>query len=86
MNRQLNAAVNVALQSDCLDRIRGSGVAVRFIHGAGDPRPAGSVADLAAAIGPPAPEVIPEAGHDPWLEQPELFAAAVQRALIADAG
>ena len=86
MNSQLNAAVKVALQSDWLDRIRGSGVATRFIHGAGDPRPAGSVADLAAALGAPAPEVITEAGHNPWLEQPGLFAEALYRALTAGAG
>ena len=86
MNSQLNAAVKVALQSDWLDRIRGSGVATRFIHGAGDPRPAGSVADLAAALGAPAPEVITEAGHNPWLEQPRSLPRRFTGALRADAG
>ena len=86
MNAELNAAVKTARQSDWLERVRGSGVPVRFIHGAGDPRPADNVADLAVALGAPAPEVIPGAGHHPWLEQPTLFAAALQRALTAGAG
>lgn len=48
-----------------------------LIHGARDPRPASAAEHLACALPECHLEVIPGAGHWPWLEQPE----AVGRAL-----
>ncbi|TDD28204.1 alpha/beta hydrolase [Kribbella turkmenica] len=44
---------------------------VTYIHGAGDPRPASAVRELAAHTPHHTFQVIPDAGHSPWLEQPE---------------
>lgn len=45
---------------------------VTFVHGAGDPRPAWAVRDLADHVPNHTFHLIPDAGHSPWLEQPEL--------------
>lgn len=45
---------------------------VTFVHGAGDPRPAWAVRDLADHVPNQTFHLIPGAGHSPWLEQPEL--------------
>jgi proline iminopeptidase len=47
------------------------------LHGAGDPRPAWSAAEVATALPDADLVVIPAAGHNPWREQP----AATRRAL-----
>ncbi|MFC6155368.1 alpha/beta fold hydrolase [Kribbella jiaozuonensis] len=56
---------------------------VTFIHGEGDPRPASAVRALA---GDHAFELIPAAGHSPWLEQPELFRGLLRRIVSGEEG
>ena len=45
---------------------------VTYVHGEGDPRPASAVRELAAHTPNHTFHLVPEAGHSPWLEQPEL--------------
>ncbi len=52
-----------------------------LLHGEHDPLPA-DASRLTASLVPGATfEIIPDAGHFPWLEQPDRFHAAVARAL-----
>jgi proline iminopeptidase len=48
------------------------------LHGAGDPRPAWSAAEVAAALPDADLVVIPAAGHNPWREQPDATGRAVR--------
>jgi pimeloyl-ACP methyl ester carboxylesterase len=49
-----------------------------FLHGAADPRPAHFVRTLAGSLAHGRFELIPRAGHCPWIEQPELVRAALR--------
>ncbi|MFF0344537.1 alpha/beta fold hydrolase [Kribbella sp. NPDC004875] len=85
----INFAVNRALTSEVAtwsdDEIAARATAitapVTFVHGAGDPRPAAAVRDLAAHTPNHTFELIPEAGHDPWLEQPDLVREVLRAAV-----
>ena len=54
-----------------------------FLHGEGDPIPASAAVESAALIGGGRVQLIPEAGHFPWLERPGVVRAAVE-ALLRD--
>ncbi|GAA3149334.1 alpha/beta hydrolase [Kribbella aluminosa] len=54
---------------------------VTFVHGAGDPRPAWAVRDLADHVPNHTFHLIPAAGHSPWLEQPDLVREVLRSAL-----
>ncbi|HEY3612629.1 MAG TPA: alpha/beta hydrolase [Gaiellales bacterium] len=63
-------------------RLAGVTVPTRFLHGAGGPMPVTASSDTAAAIGAAAElEVLADAGHFPWLEQPGCVASALLRLL-----
>lgn len=71
----INHQANRALVSfDDMDQITWA-TAVRcpitFIHGMADPRPVGPVVALAAHARAPRKRVVSDAGHLPWVEQPE---------------
>ena len=71
----INLQVNRALMDfDDMDQITWA-TAVRcpitFVHGSSDPRPVGPVVALAAHARAPRKRVVTEAGHLPWIEQPE---------------
>lgn len=71
----INHQVNRALMSfDDMDQITWA-TAVRcpitLIHGMADPRPVGPVVALAAHASAPRKRVVSDAGHLPWVEQPE---------------
>lgn len=71
----INQQANRALMSfDDMDQITWT-TAVRcpitFVHGVADPRPVGPVVSLAAHARAPRKRVVSEAGHLPWVEQPE---------------
>lgn len=71
----IDQQVNRALMTfDDMDQITWA-TAVRcpitFVHGSSDPRPVGPVVALAAHARAPRKRVVTEAGHLPWLEQPE---------------
>ena len=51
-----------------------------LIGGAGDPRPASALERLGRLIGRPT-VIIPGAGHEPWLEAPELVRRELRTAL-----
>ncbi|RZU16024.1 proline iminopeptidase [Kribbella rubisoli] len=59
---------------------------VTFIHGDGDPRPVSTVQDLAAHVPHHTFELIPSAGHSPWLEQPDLFRSVLRRVVSGEEG
>ncbi|MEV6488935.1 alpha/beta hydrolase [Actinoplanes sp. NPDC051633] len=50
-----------------------------FVHGAADPRPSAAVAELAAAIPTAELHILEGAGHQPWREHPERFAALLRK-------
>lgn len=55
-----------------------------LIHGADDPLPATASRATAALVPQATLDVIPDAGHLPWLEQPGAFRAAVDRIFSSD--
>ncbi|TCC28687.1 alpha/beta fold hydrolase [Kribbella sindirgiensis] len=72
-NRALAADMNSWTATEVTSRAASIQAPVTFIHGAGDPRPAFAVRDLAAHTPNHTFHLIPGAGHSPWREQPELF-------------
>jgi proline iminopeptidase len=80
----MNAELNAAKKSDPLeshvDELRGllpPGAVI--IGGAGDSRPADALRRLGARLNCEV-IIIPDSGHEPWLEAPDLFAAALRAA------
>lgn len=63
----------------------GLSLPTRFVHGADDPMPLAATERTAALLEDARVETIPDAGHFPWLEQPDVFRAAVERVLADDA-
>jgi pimeloyl-ACP methyl ester carboxylesterase len=61
----------------------GLSLPARFVHGVDDPMPVAFTERTAALLEDARVETIPDAGHFPWLEQPEAFRATVER-LLAD--
>lgn len=90
----INFAANNALTADMRSRPDSylSGLAaglecpVTFIHGAGDPRPVSAVRDLAAQVPHHTFELIPAAGHSPWLEEPALVRRVLRRVVSGEEG
>lgn len=83
MNAQLNAATKTDPLESHVDELREHlppGAVI--IGGAGDTRPADALRRLGARLGCEV-IIVPDAGHDPWLEAPgqfgAVFRAAVQR-------
>ena len=81
MNTQLNAdkrRVSLELQVERLQALVPA--ATTIIGGEDDPRPASFLRDLADRFGCDV-TIIPDAGHEPWLEQPTAFRAALRSAV-----
>ena len=76
----INFAANRALTAEVNgwpdDFVAGLAAAMRapvtFVHGAGDPRPVSTVRELATHTPRHTFHLVPDAGHAPWREQPEL--------------
>lgn len=82
MNTQLNSAKKVDPLEAHVDDLREHmppGGAV-IIGGAGDTRPADALRRLGTQLGCEV-IIIPGAGHDPWLEAPDQFGAALRAAV-----
>ena len=81
MDAQLNADKRVAPLESHIERLRtllpSSAV---IIGGAGDPRPAPFLRTLGKRLGCNV-TIIPDAGHEPWLEKPAEFATAFRAAI-----
>ena len=81
MNAQLNVDKRVAPLESQIEQLRtllpSSTV---IIGGAGDPRPASFLRPLGKRLGCDV-TVIPDAGHEPWLEKPAEFATAFRAAI-----
>ncbi len=83
MNTQLNAAKGADPLESHVDELREqlpSGAVI--IGGAGDSRPAAALRRLGARVDCEV-IIIPDAGHDPWLEAPDQFGAALRAALAS---
>jgi len=81
MNTQLNAAKKADPLESHVDELREHlppGAVI--IGGAGDTRPADALRRLGARLSCEV-IIIPDAGHDPWLEAPDQFGAALRAAV-----
>ena len=79
MNRDLGADNRADPLDDHLDQLRACLPAqVEIIGGSGDPRPLSALASLGERLGVPL-TAVDEAGHEPWLEQPQAVRAIVRR-------
>lgn len=76
MNRQLNAAKKADPLESHVDELREHlPPSAVIIGGAGDSRPADALLNLGVRLNCEV-IIIPDAGHHPWLEEPDHFAAA----------
>jgi pimeloyl-ACP methyl ester carboxylesterase len=81
MNRQLNADKKVDALESRVDDLRAALPArTVIIGGAGDSRPADFLRRLGTRLGCQV-VIIPDAGHEPWLEAPDEFRAAFRAAV-----
>lgn len=81
MNAQLNAAKKVDPLESHVDELREHlPPDAVIIGGAGDSRPAAALLRLGERIGCEV-IIIADAGHDPWLETPDQFSAALRAAV-----
>lgn len=80
-NRALAADMNSWTTAEVTARAASIQAPVTFIHGDGDPRPSWAVRDLADHVPNHTFHLIPDAGHSPWLEQPDLVREALRSAL-----
>jgi proline iminopeptidase len=81
MNSQLNADKKVDPLESHVDDLRAARPErTVIIGGEGDTRPADALRRLGSQLGCPV-VLIPDAGHDPWLEKPDEFRAAFRAAV-----
>jgi pimeloyl-ACP methyl ester carboxylesterase len=81
MNRQLNAAKRTDPIESRVDELRERlPPGAVLIGGAGDSRPAAALRRLGARLGCEV-IIVPDAGHNPWLEAPDLFGVALRSAM-----
>ncbi|MFV2114611.1 alpha/beta fold hydrolase [Micromonospora sp. LOL_025] len=81
MNRQLNAEKKTDPLESRVDELRENLPAgAMIIGGAGDSRPAGALRRLGTRLDCEV-VIVPNAGHYPWLEAPDLFTAAFRAAV-----
>jgi proline iminopeptidase len=78
-NRALGAEVRADDEEAVLARCRRLDVPALLLHGADDPRPAWALDDLAAALPDVRVEIVPGAGHRPWVEAPDAVGGALVR-------
>lgn len=83
---QINHAANQALTFDDMDQISWAThvrCPITFIHGSADPRPVGPVVALAAHTRAPRKRIVPEAGHLPWVEQPQRMQELLAEVVVS---
>lgn len=83
MNTQISVDRRTAPLEDRIDDLAAAiPTATVLIGGAGDPRPAAALERLGRQLDRPV-VIIPDAGHEPWLEQPHLFREALHSAVTS---
>jgi proline iminopeptidase len=80
-NRSLVAETDTWPDSAVLAAAGGLRMPCWFVHGGSDPRASGPVATLAAAVPNARFDIVPDAGHQPWRERPEVIADLIRRLL-----
>ncbi|TCC45180.1 alpha/beta hydrolase [Kribbella capetownensis] len=80
-NRELGQDVSRWPEGYLAGLAAGLSAPVTFVHGAGDPRSVVNVRDLASHTPRHTFHLIPDAGHSPWLERPELFREVLREAV-----
>ncbi|WP_165555867.1 alpha/beta fold hydrolase [Kribbella pittospori] len=80
-NRALTTEVNAWPDDFVAGLATGIRAPVTFVHGAGDPRPVSTVRELATHLPRQTFHLVPDAGHSPWREQPELFREVLREAV-----
>lgn len=80
-NAALNAAVETWDETTLLARCRKLTVPALVIHGEDDPRPIWAVESMVDALPTVELCVLADAGHLPWIEEPEKFREVVRRFL-----
>jgi len=86
MNHEVNRLLGEDLRRHMADpalaeRVATLAVPVLMVHGAADPRPLWALRHLAERLPDARLDVLPEAGHLPWLDQPERFGSTLRRFL-----
>lgn len=82
MNNQISTDRHAVPLEDLLDELAAAvPAATILIGGAGDPRPASAIEQLGRRLERPT-VVIPGAGHEPWLEEPDLFRREFRSAVL----
>jgi proline iminopeptidase len=83
VNQTLNAEMRGLSEADLIERCRTlpASVPVLIVDGAFDPRPRWAVDSLAAALPNVRRLTLPSAGHLPWLDSPDQFAAGIREFL-----
>lgn len=86
MNYEVNRLLGEDLRRQMVDQALSAQLAVLhvptlLVHGASDPRPVWALRCLADLLPDAHLEVLPEAGHFPWLDQPDLFLPMLRRFL-----
>ena len=80
------ASVRAHFEAGTLERgLPGLDIRALFLHGVGDPLPSSASVETAALIHSARVQLIDEAAHFPWLEQPGIVRAAVE-AMLGDGG
>ncbi|MET0694294.1 MAG: putative glycolipid-binding domain-containing protein [Propionibacteriaceae bacterium] len=83
MNRQLSRDRKAAPLEECLDELaQVVPPATVLMGGAGDPRPAAALVQLGHRL-QRRTVIIPKAGHEPWLEDPDRFRDEIRRAVVS---
>jgi proline iminopeptidase len=81
-NREINRETKAWVEADLVEQCTALHAPTLLVHGARDPRPAWGVDTLAAALPNASLEVLPEVGHFPWLEAPDVT-SRVLRSFLA---
>ncbi len=82
MNNQIGSERRANPLEERLDELAAAVPAsTMVIGGAGDPRPSGALEQLGKRLNRPT-VIIPEAGHEPWLEAPDLFKREFREAVL----
>lgn len=84
-NQAISAEVKAGSEDELRNACRDLAVPTLILDGQNDPRPRSVVDSLEQALPDVTRTTIPDAGHLPWMEQPEPFRAALRSFLLRTA-